>query len=528
MVTCLYALFYIYLITFTSTSCSHDFDIDEITKFSCENIVFDFDEEVASFANDFHYSVDFQVQTALQCSPIWFTETNDTKNESEAVLEGETYEAEADNFPEVIDDLSTRPLEIIKRRRISGSLRNDCGKDNIRKEIQERYRKKSRIPSEYDEINIDWASTSSPEYFENPDIVDNIHFKPCTKGHSLLKKRKTNAVIDDDNPEVDDSEYVLEEEEEKYEFNNSPEVIDNLSACHRLHNRRKYFRKNMLERFQKETGQLEAKYIIWKLLDKSRLPSQYHGIEIDSDSMSRAEYFENLDIVDNIHFKQYTENQPALKECKTNVCIDVDNSEIDDAENKSAYAIEQEKHEINYSPEVIDHHTVRPPIRYNPVHDRRIKFRINLLDRFQKETGHIEAKNINWKLLDRSRIPSEYDGIKIDSILMMKTEYFENPEIVDNIHFKPCTEDRLDSEADASNIVPVDIKRRLLEIFCTDLGCPNASSIIWDRIDSDRLPEKYKNILLTSRTVYGQKLYENPEFMENVHFKPYNKKKSKN
>jgi hypothetical protein len=60
------------------------------------------------------------------------------------------------------------------------------------------------------------------------------------------------------------------------------------------------------------------------------------------------------------------------------------------------------------------------------------------------------------------------------------------------------------------------------------LGRPNASSIIWDRIDSDRLPEKYKNILLTSRTVYGQKFYEDPEFMENVHFKPYNEKKSKN
>jgi hypothetical protein len=159
---------------------------------------------------------------------------------------------------------------------------------------------------------------SRTENHENPDIVDNIHFKPCTKGHSLLKKRKTNAVIDDDNPEVDDSEYVLEEEEEKYEFNNSPEVIDNLSAGHRLLKRRKYFRKNMLERFREETGQLEAKVINWKLLDRSRISSEYDGIKIDSHSILRSKFFKN--IVDNIHFKPYT---AFLEPRKTSATLNV-------------------------------------------------------------------------------------------------------------------------------------------------------------------------------------------------------------
>jgi hypothetical protein len=182
-----------------------------------------------------------------------------------------------------------------------------------------------------------------------------------------------------------------------------------------------------------------------------------------------------------------------------------------------------------------------------------------MLKRFRKESGQLDAKRINWKLSDKSRLPSQYQGIVIDSDSMSRAKYFENPDIVDNIHFKPCTKDRpnlkkrktnacidddnsevesendlredikvMIKERDPRNIVLLKIRRRLLEIFRTDSDRPNAEKVIWDKIDSDRLPEKYKNTLLTFRTVYGQKLYEDPEFMENVHFKPYYKKKSKN
>jgi hypothetical protein len=494
---------------------------------------------------DFHDSLESQVQNALQCSPIWFTENNDTINESEAVIkEGEKHET--DSLPEVIDDLSTRPFKIIKKRRIRGSLRNDRRKKFLKKMLERFQREtgqleakaiywklldRSRIPSEYDGIKIDCISMSRTEYFENPDIVDNIHFKPCTNDRPFLETRKASACIDDDSSEIDDSEHESEDsiEAEQHESNYSPEVIDDLSSRPKIkrkrpirynvvNERRLKFHKKMLERFHKETGKLEAKVINWKLLDRSCIPSEYDGIKIDSDSMSRAKYFENLDIVDNIHFKPFAKDRPTLKKRKINACIDDDNPEIDASEN--VLEEEKEKYEFNNSPEVIDnlsagHHLV----------NRRKHFRKNILERFRNETGQLEAKVINWKLLDRSRIPSEYDGIEIDCVSMYRTEYFENPNIVDNIHFNKY---RLDSKADASNIVSVDIKRRLLEIFCIDLGRPNASSIIWDRIDSDRLPEKYKNILLTSRTVYGQKFYEDPEFMENVHFKPYNKKMSKN
>jgi hypothetical protein len=206
-------------------------------------------------------------------------------------------------------------------------------------------------------------------------------------------------------------------------------------------------------------------------------------------------------------------------------------TENNDTINESEVVIKEgEKHETDSLPEVIDDLSTRPfkiikkrRTRGSLRNDRRKIFLKKMLERFQRETGQLEAKAIYWKLLDRSRIPSEYDGIKIDSHSMSRTEYFDNPDIVDNIHFKPCTDDRLDSKADASNIVLLKIRRRLLEIFRTDSDRPNAEKVIWDRIDSDRLPEKYKNILLTSRTVYGQKFYEDLEFMENVHFKPYTK-----
>jgi hypothetical protein len=150
--------------------------------------------------------------------------------------------------------------------------------------------------------------------------------------------------------------------------------------------------------------------------------------------MSRAEYFKNPDIVDNIHFKPYTDYRPTLKKRKTNACIDDDNSEVDDSE------------------------------------------------------------------ADDSENDSE-NGTREDTKVLIK-------------------------ERDPRNIVLLKIRRRLLEIFRTDSDRPNAEKVIWDRIDTDRLPEKYKNTLLTSRTVYGQKFYEDPEFMENVHFKPYNKTKN--
>jgi hypothetical protein len=549
MVACIFAFFYLFLISFCLTSCSQDFDIDDIIKsFSYESSDSDYDEEVSTIINsfyDFHNSFETQVQSAVQfqCSPIWFNENDSAKNESEDVMkEKEKEKYEIDRSPKVIKNLSARSSEIEKIRPIRCNTVNYRRKSFL-KEMLERFRRetgqlkakavswklldRSSIPSEYDEVKIGSDSMSRPKYFLNPEIVDNIHFKQYTENQPNLKKcnRNEDAEIDDISSRHLSTGLLFKSIQNVPE--NSADFAGNIALGTYLpikdfpetdksllrNDRKKYFREKMLERFRKETGQLKAKHINWKLLDRSSLPSKYDGIKIDCISMSRTENFENPDIVDNIHFKPCTKGHSLLKKRKTNAFIDDDNPEVDDSENVLE---EQEKSDFNNSPEVIDNLSAGHRLL-----KRRKYFRKNMLERFREETGQLEAKVINWRLLDRSRIPSEYDGIKIDSILMMKTEYFENPDIVDNIHFKPCTDNQPALKECNSNIDPLEIKMRLLEIFRIDSDRPNAPKIIWDRIDSDRLPEKYIKKTFSARTVYGQKFYEDPEFMENVHFKPY-------
>jgi hypothetical protein len=211
MVTYLFALFSLYLISFPLTSCSYNFNIDDITTYTYNNNDSDYDEEVIGINNsfnDFHDSLKSKVSKALQFSPIWTNETDDAENKSEYVLEDEEEEYEIDHYPEAIEDLSASPSKIEKNRPISCDLAND---------------------------------------------------------------------------------------------------------------RRLYIRKDLLERFQKETGHTEAKNIKWKLLDKSRIPSEYDGIEIGSYSMSKPSYFDNPDIVDNIHFKRFMEDRLDSKADASNI-----------------------------------------------------------------------------------------------------------------------------------------------------------------------------------------------------------------
>ena len=61
-----------------------------------------------------------------------------------------------------------------------------------------------------------------------------------------------------------------------------------------------------------------------------------------------------------------------------------------------------------------------------------------LLKRFREESGDHEAQYIKWSLLDRTEIPSKYEGIPINSNTMSTTKFYKNYEIVDNIHFRPA------------------------------------------------------------------------------------------
>lgn len=66
-----------------------------------------------------------------------------------------------------------------------------------------------------------------------------------------------------------------------------------------------------------------------------------------------------------------------------------------------------------------------------------------IFNRFKKESGWSEASKIDWKILDRSQLPSKYDSLEINSITMKLVKLHRNPEIVHNIHFHRYEDDVL-------------------------------------------------------------------------------------
>jgi len=59
-----------------------------------------------------------------------------------------------------------------------------------------------------------------------------------------------------------------------------------------------------------------------------------------------------------------------------------------------------------------------------------------LLKRFRRESGRIEATFIQWSLLDRSAVPEKYNQVPLNCNTLGWKKIFQNPEIIDNIHFR--------------------------------------------------------------------------------------------
>ena len=158
-----------------------------------------------------------------------------------------------------------------------------------------------------------------------------------------------------------------------------------------------------------------------------------------------------------------------------------------------------------------------------------------ILGRFKRETGWRKGKTIDWSQLDRTKVPAKYDEIEINAIMMTKSKYFRNPEITNNIHFKPYTEEQIyKKECNQKKIISrttvkpaiinEEIERaceRVLDIFRIETNDSTASNINWSKIDRNRLPEKYRTTAITSKTLQQLELYKDQDFMANVHFKNF-------
>ena len=58
-----------------------------------------------------------------------------------------------------------------------------------------------------------------------------------------------------------------------------------------------------------------------------------------------------------------------------------------------------------------------------------------LFERFKLETGFDDVQFIDWKLVDQRKIPKKYDKVLINSDTLSSKFIFQNPEIINNIHF---------------------------------------------------------------------------------------------
>lgn len=96
-----------------------------------------------------------------------------------------------------------------------------------------------------------------------------------------------------------------------------------------------------------------------------------------------------------------------------------------------------------------------------------------LLQRFRDETNNPSALSIRCILADLSNIPAKYDIIKLDCKMIDRQTYYENSEIIDNIHFvSPFTkkyEERV-------------LKRNLLTKYKIELQDPNAKRVPWETV----------------------------------------------
>lgn len=105
-----------------------------------------------------------------------------------------------------------------------------------------------------------------------------------------------------------------------------------------------------------------------------------------------------------------------------------------------------------------------------------------LLQKYQHDTGDVDAIEIKWNYVDVSNIPEKYSKAKkiiANSMLLDFTSLYRNKEIIENIHFKQIPPIVLKEKAEN---IAVQAHRILLNRFREDLKCPTAKKILWWKV----------------------------------------------
>ena len=151
---------------------------------------------------------------------------------------------------------------------------------------------------------------------------------------------------------------------------------------------------------------------------------------------------------------------------------------------------------------------------------------VELLQRYRRESGWHGAAIIDWKQIDRTSLSNKYDEIELNSCILQKKEFFQNPEIIDNIHFKPYTADQITSKSYYQKTNGWKKRRsadkRILETFRQETGLLVAKTVSWRDVDKSRLPEKFRNLEINAMSIRRMYLYADSDFITNLHCKRLN------
>ena len=312
--------------------------------------------------------------------------------------------------------------------------------------------------------------------------------------------------------------------------------------------------QELFHRFIVETGQLNAKKINWRLLDRRQVPRKYRNVPLNGATTSNRLVYRNEEIMDNIHFYKLGSelnfevlsrfNEFSSFEDNLDDCNELG---IDGPHSKSAKETELEIHDDNKDNEAefdigIDNDCISEfsldsvSIFESCLNGKASKPQKERTFELRK-TVKIELKNIfkaqhpykTFRLRDYeirnwpegvSITPGRWRRNDLEKIREQMHEFVfvSRPERLSvSSEFGLDKLDNLDEILDDS-MTRKDTYKILLTRYREETGESNVLKINWNRLDRREVPDKYKNIQINSTTMNLVAVYKNPEIVSNLHF----------
>ena len=288
---------------------------------------------------------------------------------------------------------------------------------------------------------------------------------------------------------------------------------------------RRSTRRILFDRFKLETGINDAQFIDWKLVDQRKIPKKYAKVLINSDTLGSKFIFQNPEIVNNIHFyknfRSKIEPEYIHDNCPPEE-LDIFQRDMEISENI------QDICDLSNQHMAINANLYQPlnANEYKNLHDFKRKLMVKLKEIFKHQhpnrkfnlrvfkienwpPGVNQNFAYKWKKDDLNRIN--------ESIPLF---YFIPRETVESV-YQIIGLDKMDCLTTAvvdANLSYRSVYKSILERFKAETGRFNVKRVNWKYLDRSRIPEKYDQVPMNSKTIASQLVFKNPEIVNNIHF----------